>query len=200
MLAALLPLLPLLAPLIPRLAEWIGGDDAESVARQVTSVVTQVAGSTDPAVVAAAIADPERAGTIMAEGAKIAAERERVREEAQTARLAAVLADAANARSQTVQLAQAGSRLAWMPAIITCVLLLVFGGVLAFVFLGTIPEANTRLVDQLIGGLYTLVTMAVSYWVGTSRGAVEMRLGLEQAAHGFQGQSAQAPRRLFGGR
>jgi hypothetical protein len=184
MIAALLPLIPLLAPLIPRLAEWIGGDDAEDVARQVTSVVTQVAGGTDPALVAAAIADPERAGAIMAEGAKIAAERERVREEAMTARLAAVLSDAANARAQTVQLVQAGSRLAWMPAIITCLLLLSFGAVLGFVFLGTIPDANTRLADQLIGGLYTLVTMAVSYWVGTSRGAVEMRQGLEQAAHG----------------
>jgi hypothetical protein len=184
MIAALLPLIPLLAPLIPRLAEWIGGDDAEDVARQVTSVVTQVAGGTDPALVAAAIADPERAGAIMAEGAKIAAERERVREEAMTARLAAVLADAANARAQTVQLVQAGSRLAWMPAIVTFALLAVFGATLFIVFTGAIPEANTRLADQLIGGIYTLVTTAVAYWVGTSRGAVEMRQGLEQAAHG----------------
>jgi predicted regulator of Ras-like GTPase activity (Roadblock/LC7/MglB family) len=184
MIAAILPLIPLLAPLIPRLADWIGGDDAEDVARQVTSVVTAVAGSTDPATVAAAIADPERAGLLVAEMARIGAERERVREEAQTARLAQVVADMANARQQTVQLVQAGSRLAWMPAIITCVLLLTFGAVLGFVFLTTIPDANTRLVDQLIGGLYTLVTMSVSYWVGTSRGAVEMRQGLEKAAHG----------------
>lgn len=184
MIAAILPLIPLLAPLIPRLADWLGGGDAEDVARQVTSVVTAVAGSTDPATVAAAIADPERAGLLVAEMAKIGAERERVREEAQTARLAQVVADMANARQQTVQLVQAGSRLAWMPAIITCVLLLTFGAVLGFVFLTTIPDANTRLVDQLIGGLYTLVTMSVSYWVGTSRGAVEMRQGLEKAAHG----------------
>jgi hypothetical protein len=184
MIAALLPLIPLLAPLVPRIAEWIGGDDAESVAREVADVVTSVAGSTDPAVVAAALEDPAR-GAEMAMGlARIAADRERAREEAITARLVATLADTANARQQTVQLVQAGSRLAWMPAIITCLLLLTFGSVLGFVFLGTIPDANTRLADQLIGGLYTLVTMAVSYWVGTSRGAVEMRQGLERAAHG----------------
>jgi predicted regulator of Ras-like GTPase activity (Roadblock/LC7/MglB family) len=184
MIAALLPLLPLLLPLVPRVADWIGGDDAEDVARQVTGVVSAVAGSTDPATVAAAIADPDRAGLLVAEMAKIGAERERVREEAQTARLVAMLADTASARQQTVQLVQAGSRLAWMPAIITFALLGLLGAALFVVFTGSIPEANTRLADQLIGGLYTLVTTAVAYWVGTSRGAVEMRQGLEQAAHG----------------
>lgn len=189
MIAALLPLIPLLAPIIPRIAEWIGGDDAEDVARQVTGVVQAVAGSTDPAAVAAVIADPERGPALAAELARIAAERAKSAEEAQTARIIAALSDTADARKQTVALVASGSRMAWMPALITFALLGLLAGALFVVFTGTIPEANTRLADQLIGGLYTLVTTAVAYWVGTSRGAVEMRQGLEQAAHGQAGRS-----------
>lgn len=184
MIAALLPLIPLLAPIIPRIAEWIGGDDAEDVARQVTGVVQAVAGSTDPATVAAVIADPTRGPALAAELARIAADRARAEDEQRTARIVAELRDIADARQQTIALAAKGSRLAWMPAVVTFVLLAVFGATLVIVFTGAIPEANTRLADQLIGGIYTLVTTAVAYWVGTSRGAVEMRQGLEQAAHG----------------
>lgn len=183
MIAAILPLLPLLAPLVPQIASWLGGDDAEDVARRVTSVVTSVAGSTDPAAVAAVIADPERGPALAIELARIAAERARVEDEQRTARITAELRDIADARQQTVALAAQGSRLAWMPAVVTFLLLAVFGATLFIVFTGAIPEANTRLADQLIGGIYTLVTTAVAYWVGTSRGAVEMRQGLEQVAH-----------------
>jgi sorbitol-specific phosphotransferase system component IIC len=184
MIAALLPLIPLLSTIIPQIAEWIGGDDAEAAARQVAGAVTAIAGSTDPAAVAAVIADP-----LAAELARIAAERAKAAEDAQTARIVAALADTADARKHTLALAARGSRLAWMPAIITFALLGLLGGALFIVFTGSIPEANTRLADQLIGGLYTLVTTAVAYWVGTSRGAVEMRQGLEQAAHGQGGRS-----------
>jgi hypothetical protein len=189
MIAALLPLIPLLSTIIPQIAEWIGGDDAEAAARQVAGAVTAIAGSTDPAAVAAVIADPQRGPALAAELARIAAERAKAAEDAQTARIVAALADTADARKHTLALAARGSRLAWMPAIITFALLGLLGGALFIVFTGSIPEANTRLADQLIGGLYTLVTTAVAYWVGTSRGAVEMRQGLEQAAHGQGGRS-----------
>lgn len=211
--AAIIPLLPMLAQLGVRVADWLGGDDAEAVAQQVSNVVTSVAGTTDPTAVAAVLQDPSRAAEITTGLARIAAEREKAREDAITARLAATLADTANARQQTVDLTRAGSRMAWMPAVITFVLLVTFGAVLGFVFFTTIPEQNTRLVDQLIGGLYTLVTMSVSYWVGTSRGAVEMRRGLEQVAHNTprngpvteahqepaSSSDQSTPRRLFGG-
>jgi hypothetical protein len=193
MLAALLPLIPILAQVVPQIASWLGGDDAEDVARQVTTVVSAVAGGTDEAAVAAAMADPKQRAALVEQLARISAEREKVRDAAITERLKATLIDLADARQQTIALASRGSRLAWMPAIVTFILLLVFGATLLVVFTGAIPAANTRLADQLIGGIYTLVTTAVAYWVGTSRGAVEMRQGLEQAAH-----NPPPTRRLFG--
>jgi outer membrane lipoprotein-sorting protein len=72
-----------------------------------------------------------------------------------------------------------------MPAIITAVLLALFGWVLWIVTQGAIPADNQRIADQLIGGLYTLVTMGVTYWVGTSRGAVEMRQALQGGGRPF---------------
>jgi amino acid transporter len=205
MLAAALALAPLLARWIPDIVGWLGGDDAEEVASTVVGAVQAVAGSGDPAVMAAALQDPSKASEIAIGLARIAAEREAKRLDAQTSEIVARLKDVADARAQTVALARKGSRLAWMPAIITFVLLFVFGFVLWFVFTGTIPDQNTRMADQLIGGLYTLVTTAVSYWVGTSRGAVEMRQGLESAAHGnppapnvLPAAPAASARRLFG--
>lgn len=180
MIAALLPLIPLLAQFVPRIAEWIGGDDAEAVARQVTSVVTSVAGSTDPAVVAAAIADPERGGQLAAELVRISADRAKVEEEARTARLAAMLADTANARSTTVALAQARSPIAWL-APSACALIF---GLFAFVVVAEVfgygagmTEATRRLLDYL-------AIAAAGYAIGSSAGsaAKDQRQGAAAAA------------------
>jgi hypothetical protein len=214
MLAAVFAIAPLLTRYLPDLIGWLGGDKAEEVAGDVLTVVRGITGgATDPDAVAAALADPVRSADLALGLAKIAADREAKRLDAQTADIVARLKDTADARAQTVALAQKGSRLAWMPAIITFILLIVFGAVLWFVFTGTIPKDNTRMADQLIGGLYTLVTTAISYWVGTSRGAVEMRQGLESSVRGSETASAardashltpaapaaaEATRRLFG--
>jgi hypothetical protein len=165
-------LLPIVASLAPGLVRYLAGDRAAEVAAQVSTAVGAVVGSDDPAEIAVAMQDPAKAADLRLELARIEQDHE-------TERLRLVLADVAGARGQTVALAQAGSRIAWMPAIVTVVLLVLFAAVLWVVLHGAIPADNQRLADQLIGGLYTLVTTAIAYWVGTSRGAVEMRQALQ---------------------
>lgn len=166
MIAAILPLIPLLAPLVPRIAEWIGGDDAEAVASQVTSVVAAVAGSTDPAAVAAAIADPARASDIALGLARIAAEREKAREDAMTARMVATLADTADARRQTVQLAASGSPLAYGAPLVSAVILLLFATMVGAEQFGWAPvsDGTKRLVEAAL-------VLVLGYWVGSSAGS-----------------------------
>lgn len=180
MLAALLPLVPLLAPIVPQIAAWLGGDDAEDVARHVTSAVQSVAGSTDPAVVAAVIADPQRGPQLAAELARIAADRERAREDAITARLAAQLADTANARATTVSLAQARSPIAWLAPIVCAVIFALFAFVVIAEVFGAgqgMNEATRRLLDYL-------AIAAAGYSIGSSAGsaAKDQRQGAVAAA------------------
>jgi hypothetical protein len=167
MLAALLPLVPLLAQVVPQIASWLGGEDAEVVASQIASAVAAVAGGTDEAAVAAAMADPAQRAALIERLARIAAEREKAREEAITARLVAGLADIAHARETTLRLAQARSPLAWLaPA--TCGLIF---GLFAFVVVAEVfgygagmSEATRRLLDYL-------AIAAAGYAIGSSAGS-----------------------------
>lgn len=173
MLAAAAALIPILAPLIPQIASWLGGDDAEDVARQVTAAVSSVAGSTDPAVVAATIADPQRGGQLAAELARIAAERARAEREAQIAEITARLADTADARRQTVTLAQAGSRIAWAAPVMSLVILAGFFACLGMMFLieRTWDERTAALLNVLFGALTISFGQVCNYWLGSSRGS-----------------------------
>ncbi len=184
MLAALLPLIPLLTPLIPRLAEWIGGDDAEDVARQVTGVVSAVAGGTDPATVAAVLADPARGGELAQQLARIAADRAKMEREADLAEITARLADVADARRQTVSLAKAGHAMAWMPAIVTGGLFLVFIWTLHHLFAGSLAPESRELALLVVGAVVTSFGASVQYWLGSSNGSAQkdVRLGQITAA------------------
>ncbi len=201
MLAALLPLIPLLAGVAPHIAEWLGGDDAEAVANQVVGAVRSVVGAADEMAVAAAMADPEQRGRLAVELARIAAERERVREEAITARIAAALADTADARRQTVALAQQGSALAYGAALVSAVILALFAMMVGAEQFGWSPvsDGTKRLVEAAL-------VLVLGYWVGSSAGsaAKDSRQGaVIAAAVGAtavaNGELASTPRRLFGG-
>jgi len=47
---------------------------------------------------------------------------------------------------------------------------------------GAMPPETSRFAESMFKLLETLLTAAVFYWVGTSRGAVEMRQALQTAA------------------
>jgi hypothetical protein len=173
MLAALLPLIPLLAQVIPQIAEWIGGDDAEDVARQVTGVVSAVAGGTDQAVVAAAMADPSQRAALTEQLARIAAERARVEEEGRTARIVAQLKDVADARAQTAALAHAGSPIAWAAPVMSIVISGGFFACVAMVFFVERhwDERTATILNTLLGAMTISFGQVCNYWLGSSRGS-----------------------------
>lgn len=194
MLAALLPLVPLLVQVVPQIASWIGGDDAEDVARQVTGVVAAVAGGTDEATVAAAMANPDQRAALVAQLARIAADRAKADRDADIAEITARLSDVADARRQTVSLASAGHLMAWMPALVTVGCFVVFVWTLHAMFAGSLAAENRELSLILVGAVQSVFTGAVAYWIGSSNGSAQkdQRLGALTA-------TAVAPRPFAGG-
>ena len=79
--------------------------------------------------------------------------------------------DRAGARNQTVELAKAGSRIAWGAPLVSVVVLLTFGVVLHKVLstpAGTSIDPNAAI---MLGALTTMATAVVAYWVGSSAGS-----------------------------
>lgn len=183
LIAAIPPLVSLGAQFAPALARWLGGERAGEVAAAVGEVVRHVTGTDDAdRARALLVADPAKAMELQVALAGVAAQREAEERQAEQARLAALLGDVANARAQTIALTQAGSRLAWMPAVFSVALVAGFFAVLyALLGLGQDLPAGIRDVALvLIGVLGSEFKTATQYWLGTSRGAVEMRIGLQR--------------------
>ncbi len=207
MLAAALALAPLLSRWIPDIVGWLGGDDAESVATQVVNIAQTVAGSTDPAVLAEVISDPSKAIELSTALARVAADREKVQEEARTARLVATLADTANARQTTVTLAQTASPIAYLAPSVCLMIFGLFGFVMVAEVFGYgqgLSEATRRLLDYL-------AIAACGYAIGSSAGSAAKDgrqgavVGLAAAAGAAVTENPPAPatvppRRLFGSR
>lgn len=189
-----LALIPLLLPLVPKLAEWIGGDRAGGVATQVAEVVASVAGSTDVATVTAALADPAKAGEIAQELARIGAERERAMEEQKTARMAAALADIASARQQTVALADSGSRIAWAAPIMSVVVVFGFFGCVALLFTveKSWDERTSNLLNIMLGALIPGFAQVLNYWLGSSEGSKRSGDSLRRVAETQANNETQA--------
>ncbi len=167
MLAALIPLVSLLAPLIPSIGRLISGTDGEQVAGKIADVVTTIAGGTTPDDLHAALQDPSKASELLVQLQRIEAEAEKARRDADAAELVARLADVSGARSQTVELAKAGSPLAWGAAAVSMFILLVFGVVVAAEIGGyPVSEMTRRLIE------YLLIAVA-GYWLGSSAGSAD---------------------------
>ncbi len=169
----MLPLLPILLPLLgDAVSSLFGGSDkpagqvASTVATAAVNVASQLLGSpvTDEAsakqAVAALQADPE----------KLAAFQRVVGEQVLRA-LALDNDDRASARTQTVELAKTGSRIAWGAPVVSLVVLGTFGVVLALVLTKSIPPGQETTVSLMLGALTTMATAVVSYWVGSSAGS-----------------------------
>jgi len=161
------------------LTDHVLGSKGAAVASAVVAA-TQAAtgGSTDKAAIVGL--DPDKAAALRVQLAQIAAqqadadraEREAVRA-AETARIQAAIADTQSARAQTVALAQAGSKLAYGPVIISAIVLLTFGGVLAMTITRTLPAGSETILNILLGTLGAMATSTVSYWVGSSSGSAQ---------------------------
>lgn len=79
--------------------------------------------------------------------------------------------DRSSARSQTVDLAKAGSALAWGAPLISTLVLGSFGAVLYAVLTKGLPAGSETIATTMLGTLSAMSTAVVSYWVGSSIGS-----------------------------
>jgi hypothetical protein len=158
----MLALLPLALSVLPGLIDLVAGHKAGRVAGTVASAVAQVTGTDDPATAAAVLADPAKAAELRTRLAEIALEAKRAK-----------LADVANARQQTVTLAQSGSGIAWAAATISVVIVAGFFGcvVLLFMIERTWDERTANLLNVLFGALISGFVQVCNYWLGSSAGS-----------------------------
>lgn len=86
---------------------------------------------------------------------------------------AAILADTANARAQTVDLAKTESPLAWGAAIISTLIIVGFftAVYLLFVVDKGWDERTANLLNVLFGALTVSFTQVANYWLGSSAGS-----------------------------
>lgn len=178
-------MLPLLLGLLPTLASLFAGPTAGAIAAQVGSIVSTVTGvadtHTDAGQAAAMIAlsgKPELQAQLQAkiidahlDASRVQAEADKADADARTAQIVAAVASQASARAQTVDLVKAGSGIAWGAPVVSCLILVAFGGMLYVVMSKTIPAGSEPLAMVLLGTLAAMATQVANYWLGSSAGS-----------------------------
>ncbi len=157
--------------LAPELGQWLFGPGSANTVKAVQTAVQTVTGATDIGDQVQALTNPDLARTLRIQLAGIAAARAASAAKAAQDQLVAQLADVANARATTVQLAQSGSPMAWGAAIVSVVVLTTFAGAMLMTLLRAIPENAQPVLNVLLGSLTAMATSVVSYWVGSSVGS-----------------------------
>lgn len=180
----------LVLDMAPSLGKWLFGDSGGQTVAAVADAVKSVTGTADADAALAALAkDPQAAINLRIHLAQIAAQREAEQDkaaeaarQAQIDELKARLNDVAGARNQTVELAKAGSKIAWSVTILSTVVLITFGIVLALVLTRTVPDTTST--NILIGALVAMATQVVNYWTGSSAGSAEKARHIASIAAG----------------
>ena len=183
-----MPFLPLLLGLAPTVASWIMGDKTGAAVTQITGIARDILGTTDAAGIERAVAtDPNLA--LQFKMALLQAEADARAHEAQMNRQAleelnSRIADVASARSQTVELAKAGSAIAWGSPIVSVLAIVVFAGFVYMLFAKVVPEGMKEALLLLGGSAATGYGMVLSYWLGSSSGSAQKTAALEKFAAG----------------
>lgn len=159
--------------LAPELGQWLFGPQSDATVKAVTTAVEAVTGTTDAAAQVSALANPDLASQLRMSLAGIAADRAAAAAKAAQDALVAQLADVASARSTTVQLVHDGSPMAWGAAIVSVIVLVTFGGVMALALFRALPPNAEPILNVLLGTLGAMATSVVSYWVGSSIGSAQ---------------------------
>jgi hypothetical protein len=160
-------LIGLASSLVPH----VFGEDAKPALQAVAQAIT---GATDEAAqVEVLSSDPAAIAQFKVQALQIAADREAAQLNAQNDEITARLADVANARQQTVQLAQAGSGLSWgAPVVSVIVAVGFFAAFAALMWVRAIEDAGvSAMVNMMVGGLVSALTTVLSYWLGSSAGS-----------------------------
>ena len=183
-----MPLIPLLLGLAPTVASWLMGDKTGAAVTQITGIARDILGTTDAAGIERAVAtDPNLA--LQFKMALLQAEADARAHEAQMNRQAleelnSRIADVASARSQTVELAKAGSAIAWGSPIVSVLAIVVFAGFVYMLFAKVVPEGMKEALLLLGGSAATGYGMVLSYWLGSSSGSAQKTAALEKVAAG----------------
>jgi hypothetical protein len=170
-----MPLIPLLLGLAPTVASWLMGDKTGKAVETVTGIARDILGTTDADGIERAVAaDPNLAlqfkmAVLQAE-ADARAHTERLRQQ-DLDEMKARIADVASARSQTVELAKAGSPIAWGSSIVSVLAIAVFAGFVYMLFAKVVPEGMKEALLLLGGSAATGYGMVLSYWLGSSSGS-----------------------------
>ena len=176
-----MPFLPLLLGLAPTVASWILGDKTGAAVAKVTGIARDMLGTDSAEGIERAIAaDPNLA--LQFRMAVIQAEADARRQEFDT--LQARLADVQSARQQTVELAKAGSAIAWGAVAVSVLVTTAFMAALWFVVRQEIPVASREIAYILLGTLGAKFGDIVAYWVGSSSGSAQKSAALEKAVVG----------------
>lgn len=176
-----MPFLPMLLGLAPTVASWILGDKTGAAVSKVTGIARDILGTDSVDGIERAIAaDPNLA--LQFRMAVIQAEADARRQEFDT--LQAQLADVASARSQTVELAKAGSAIAWGAVVVSVLVTAAFMSALWFIVRQEIPLASREIAYILLGTLGAKFGDIVAYWVGSSSGSAQKSAALEKAVAG----------------
>lgn len=162
---------------LPSIASWIFGDKTGRAVDTVTSIARDVLGVDDPAELEAAIArDPAKA----LEFKRLVLEAEGQARQQAFEEFDARLRDVQSARVQTVELAKAGSVIAWGAPIMSALITVGFFVMLYLVIRREIPEGSRDLANIMLGSLGTSFTAVVAYWVGSSAGSAQKTNALEK--------------------
>lgn len=163
-----MPLIPLLLGLAPTVASWILGDKTGSAIEKVTGIARDVLGTDNPdAIERAVAADPNAA--LAFKQAVIQAEADARRNELEA--MKAELADVQSARNQTVELAKAGSPIAWGAPVVSVLGVAVFAGFVYLLFSGSVDPKLENALMLLGGTAATGYGIVLQYWLGSSRGS-----------------------------
>jgi hypothetical protein len=147
------------------------GDDAKPALAAVAQAIT---GTTDEArQVEVLSSDPTAIAQFKTQALQIAADREQAQLNAQSDDLAARLGDLANARQQTVQLAQAGSKMQWAAPVVSVVIAIgFFATLVTLTYYGKpLDPFVANIINMLVGALILGFGQVCNYWLGSSAGS-----------------------------
>jgi hypothetical protein len=165
-------LLPLALSLAPELARLAFGDRGAATAAAAADAVRIATGTEDAAAARAALdGDPAAASGLRLELARIAAEADAEVRRAELEELRAQLADVANARSTTVELARSGSPIAWGAPVVSLLVLATFWFTMWIAMTQPLPQGSETILTMVLGTLSGMATAVVAYWVGSSAGS-----------------------------
>lgn len=153
-------LLPLLLNLAPTVASWVMGDKTGKAVETVTGIIQRTTGiAGDPGAL-----PPEQAVQLQLALIQAEADARRLAFE----ELKEQLHDVQSARNQTVELAKAGSPIAWGAVVVSVLVLVSYGLALWVAMQFEVPSSQKDNVAGILWTLNTLAVAVVSYWVGSS--------------------------------